>query len=322
MATFRKRNGKWQVRIQKTSGPSQARTFFTMSDAKLWARKVERNYDLGITEVRLALITLGDAFKRYLIEVSPRKKRPDIERYRIQAWLLHPLSRRILHNLKIQHLSAWRDEQINQGYSSNTIRLHLAVLSHLYTVAQNEWGYEGLKNPVRHLHKPKLPSVRETRMSDNDVDLLISNTQSPYLPSLIRLALLTAMRRSELIKLQWEDIDWSKQLIHLKDTKNGESRQIPIFDKVKVILEGIEGDKGSLFPIKEHAVSVAFRRAVKRSGLENMSFHTLRHEAITRFFEMGLTIPEVASISGHKSWAMLRRYTHLQSETLINKLNL
>jgi integrase len=268
------------------------------------------------------LITLGDAFKRYLIEVSPRKKRPDIERYRIQAWLLHPLSRRILHNLKIQHLSAWRDEQINQGYSANTIRLHLAVLSHLYTVAQNEWGYEGLKNPVRHLHKPKLPSVRETRMSDNDVDLLISNTQSPYLPSLIRLALLTAMRRSELIKLQWEDIDWSKQLIHLKDTKNGESRQIPIFDKVKVILEGIEGDKGSLFPIKEHAVSVAFRRAVKRSGLENMSFHTLRHEAITRFFEMGLTIPEVASISGHKSWAMLRRYTHLQSETLINKLNL
>jgi integrase len=322
MATFRKRNGKWQVRIQKTSGPSQARTFFTMSDAKLWARKVERNYDLGITEVRLALITLGDAFKRYLIEVSPRKKRPDIERYRIQAWLLHPLSRRILHNLKIQHLSAWRDEQINQGYSSNTIRLHLAVLSHLYTVAQNEWGYEGLKNPVPHLYKPKLPRVRETRMSDNDVDLLISNTQSPYLPSLIRLALLTAMRRSELIKLQWEDIDWSKQLIHLKDTKNGESRQIPIFDKVKVILEGIEGDKGSLFPIKEHAVSVAFRRAVKRSGLENMSFHTLRHEAITRFFEMGLTIPEVASISGHKSWAMLRRYTHLQSETLINKLNL
>jgi len=321
MATFRKRNGKWQVRIQKTSGPSQARTFFTMSDAKLWARKVERDYDLGITEVRLALITLGDAFKRYLIEVNPRKKRPDIERYRIQAWLLHPLSRRILHNLKIQHLSAWRDEQTNQGYSPNTIRLHLAVLSHLYTVAQNEWGYEGLKNPVSLLYKPKLPSVRETRISDNDIDLLISNTQSPYLPSLIRLALLTAMRRSELIKLTWQDIDWAKHLIHLKDTKNGENRQVPIFNQVKVLLQEIEKGDGQLFPIKEHAVSVAFRRAVKRSGLANISFHTLRHEAITRFFEKGLSIPEVASISGHKSWAMLRRYTHLQSKALIIKLN-
>lgn len=321
MATFRKRNGKWQVRIQKASGPSQTRTFFTMSDAKLWARKVERDYDLGITEVRLALITLGDAFKRYLIEVNPRKKRPNIERYRIQAWLLHPLSRRILHNLKIQHLSAWRDEQINQGYSANTIRLHLAVLSHLYTVAQNEWGYEGLKNPVPHLYKPKLPGARDIRINDDAITALIQHTQSPYLPSLIQLALLTAMRRSELIKLQWEDIDWSKQLIHLKDTKNGESRQIPIFDKVKVVLESIEGDKGPLFPIKEHAVTVAFRRTVKRSELVNISFHTLRHEAITRFFEMGLTIPEVASISGHKSWAMLRRYTHLQSKTLINKLN-
>ena len=322
MATFRKRNGKWQVRIQRASGPSQARTFFTMSDAKLWARKVERDYDLGITEVRLALITLGDAFKRYLIEVNPRKKRPGIERYRIQAWLLHPLSHRILHNLKIQHLSAWRDEQINQGYSANTIRLHLAVLSHLYTVAQNEWGYEGLKNPVPHLYKPKLPRVRETRMSDNDIDLLISNTQSPYLPSLIRLALLTAMRRSELIKLTWQEIDSDKHLIHVKETKNGANRQIPISNNIQTVLDNIDGDQGPLFPIKEHAVSVAFRRAVKRSGLENMSFHTLRHEGITRFFEMGLTIPEAASISGHKSWAMLRRYTHLQSKTLIDKLNL
>ena len=89
---------------------------------------------------------------------------------------------------------------------------------------------------------------------------------------------------------------------------------------MKVLLQEIERDSGQLVPIKGHAVSVAFRRAVKRSGLVNISFHTLRHEAITRFFEKGLSIPEVASISGHKSWAMLRRYTHLQSQKLINKL--
>jgi len=321
MATFRKRKGRWQARIQRASGTSQARTFFNLRDAKLWARKVERDVDLGILNIKPALIMVGEAFKRYLIEVTPRKKSAEIERYRIQAWRLHPISSRILHELKIHHLAAWRDEQINKGYSANTIRLHLAVLSHLYTIAQHEWGYEGLKNPVRHLHKPKLPGARDIRINDDAITLLIQHTQSPYLPSLIQLALLTSMRRSELIKLQWEDIDWSKQLIHLKDTKNGESRQIPIFDKVKVILESIAGDTGPLFPIKEHAVSVAFRRTVKRSGLVNISFHTLRHEAITRFFEVGLTIPEVASISGHKSWAMLRRYTHLQSKTLINKLN-
>ena len=321
MATFRKRKGKWQARIQRASGTSQARTFFNLRDAKLWARKVERDVDLGIQDIKPVLVTIGEAFNRYLIEVTPRKKSAAIEQYRIQAWLLHPLSRRILGDLKLSHLAVWRDEQINKGYSANTIRLHLAVLSHLYSIAQHEWGYEDLKNPVQHLHKPKLPSTREIRITDEDISTLIHHTQSPYLPSLIRLALLTGMRRSELIKLHWNDIDLERQLIYLTDTKNGENRQVPIFNQVNVLLQEIEKDDGQLFPIKEHAVSVAFRRAVKRSGLANISFHTLRHEAITRFFEIGLTIPEVASISGHKSWAMLRRYTHLRSQSLINKLN-
>jgi len=320
MATFRKRKGKWQARIQRASGTSQAKTFFNLRDARLWARKVERDVDLGIHDTKPVLVTIGEAFNRYLIEVTPRKKSAAIEQYRIQAWLLHPISRLLLGDLKLSHLALWRDEQINKGYSANTIRLHLAVLSHLYTVAQHEWGYADLKNPVLRLHKPKLPGARKTRITDEDIETLIQHTQSPYLPTLIRLALLTGMRRSELIKLQWNDIDLEKQLIYLTDTKNGDNRQVPIFNHVKALLQEIEKDNGQLFPIKEHAVSVAFKRAVKRSGRVDISFHTLRHEAITRFFEKGLSIPEVASISGHKSWAMLRRYTHLQSQKLINKL--
>ena len=148
MATFRKRKGKWQARIQRASGTSQARTFFNLRDAKLWARKVERDVDLGIHDIKPVLVTIGEAFNRYLIEVTPRKKSASIEQYRIQAWLLHPISRLLLGDLKLSHLAVWRDEQINKGYSANTIRLHLAVLSHLYTVAQHEWGYENLKNPV------------------------------------------------------------------------------------------------------------------------------------------------------------------------------
>ena len=321
MATFRKRKGKWQARIQRASGTSQARTFFNLRDAKLWARKVERDVDLGIQDIKPVLVTIGEAFNRYLIEVTPRKKSAAIEQYRIQAWLLHPLSRRILGDLKLSHLAVWRDEQINKGYSANTIRLHLAVLSHLYTIAQHEWGYEYLKNPVLHLHKPKLPRTRETRITDEDIAILIHHTQSPYLPFLIQLALLTSMRRSELIKLERKDIDFKNQIIYLTDTKNGENRQIPISQKVSTVLKSFEENEGPLFPIKEHAVSVAFRRAVKRSQLTKISFHTLRHEAITRFFEMGLTIPEVASISGHKSWSMLRRYTHMNTKNLVARLD-
>ena len=109
--------------------------------------------------------------------------------------------------------------------------------------------------------------------------------------------------------------------VHLKDTKNGEGRFVPLTNNIKNVLKDINRTSDQLFSISEHAVTVAFRRAIKKSNLNNLSFHTLRHEAITRFFEMGLTIPEVASISGHKSWSMLRRYTHLQSQTLIKKLD-
>ena len=84
MATYRKRHGKWQTRIQTNSGPTQARTFFTMRDAKLWARKVERDINLGIHTIKPALITVGEAFKRYLTEVTPRKKSAAIEQYRIE----------------------------------------------------------------------------------------------------------------------------------------------------------------------------------------------------------------------------------------------
>ena len=311
MATFRRRSGNWQVRIQRKDGPTQTRTFTNLSDAKQWARKVEREYDLGVNDLQPRMITLKEALIRYLNEVTPRKKRPEIETYRIKAWLNHELSQKLISQIKTQHLALWRDEKIRLGFQPNTIRIHLAVLSHLYTTAQSEWGYDHLRNPVVNLSRPRLPPARDSRISDKDIELLIQNTKSPYLPTLIRLGLYSAMRRSELIKLQWQDIDWERGVIHLKDTKNGDNRRVPLFDSIKELLQPIAQDEGQVFPMTEHAVSIAFRRAVLRSDLKNISFHTLRHEAITRFFEEGLGIPQVASISGHKSWGMLKRYTHL-----------
>ena len=314
MANFRKRSGKWQARIQRGNVTSPTKTFATYQDAQKWARKIEREYDQGHYESINVPIPLTEALLRYETEISQYKKRPEIERYRINAWLKTDLSLLRLHQIKTHHLAVWRNTMINKGYKPNTIRLHLALLSHLFTIAITEWGFEDLKNPVTNLTKPKCTTSKDTRISDQEIDLLIKHTQSPYLPNLIHIALYTGMRRSEIIKLTWKDINWEKNNIQVRDTKNGENRNIPLFKALKRLLLNMKSDSpGQLFPITEHAVSVAFRRSVMRSNLPNISFHTLRHEAITRFFEQGLSIPEVAMISGHKSWAMLRRYTHLQN---------
>ena len=113
MATFRKRNGKWQARIQVSGGPSQARTFFKLSDARKWAQQTEEAYQQGLLKTRPDPITLYDAFKRYMADVNPRKKRSHIERYRIKAWMQGCLNQRKLEYIRTFHLAAWRDDKIN-----------------------------------------------------------------------------------------------------------------------------------------------------------------------------------------------------------------
>ena len=76
-----------------------------------------------------------------------------------------------------------------------------------------------------------------------------------------------------------------------------------------------------ILPYNAESVSAAFQRACNRLGIVDLHFHDLRHEGITSLFESGLSIEEVAMISGHRSWAMLRRYTHLSATTLAEKMN-
>ena len=107
MATFRKRNGKWQARIQISGGPTQARTFYKLSDARKWAQQIEEAYQQGLMETRPDPITLYEAFQRYLNDINPRKKRPHIERYRIRAWMQHSLNQRKLEYIRTYHLATW-----------------------------------------------------------------------------------------------------------------------------------------------------------------------------------------------------------------------
>ena len=130
------------------------------------------------------------------------------------------------------------------------------------------------------------------------------------------------MRQGELIRLRWEHIDLNRRTAHLPDTKNGESRTVPLSTTAIRVLHALHRSlHGKVFPgVTTEAIKHAYIRAVRRAGIENLRFHDLRHEATTRLFEKGLNIMEVASITGHKDLRMLRRYTHLKAEDLARKL--
>ena len=180
-----------------------------------------------------------------------------------------------------------------------------------------------MTDTVDNVRKPAPCKPRRRRVNTGEYEALCDAVKScrvTYIWPLINLAIVTAMRRGELLKLTWTDIDWEDKTATLSDTKNGLERVIPLSDKAIAILEKLKRPKGKVFQATEVAVRQAWERLVVRAGIKDLHFHDLRHEAISRFFEMGLSVPEVALISGHKDYRMLARYTHLRAEDVGKKM--
>jgi len=111
------------------------------------------------------------------------------------------------------------------------------------------------------------------------------------------------MRRGEILRLQWELVDLDRRIAFLPLTKNGSSREVPLSTNAAKVLarQRQRNDTPSPFPVTPNGFRLAWDRLRSRAGLVDFRFHDLRHEAISRFFELGLNIPEVAVISGHKT---------------------
>ena len=147
MATFRKRSNAWQARIQRSDYPDISKSFKTRSEAVVWARKIESELYSGVfTQPPLATskVLLKDLLERYKNDVTCHKKHPTIEVYRINSCKRHTLANQPISSIKGSDIAKWREERVKLGRSPNTIRLELAILSNLFTVAANELGYESL----------------------------------------------------------------------------------------------------------------------------------------------------------------------------------
>lgn len=144
--------------------------------------------------------------------------------------------------------------------------------------------------------------------------------RTPYIWACIDFAVETAMRHSEILSLLWENVDLDTRIVLLPDTKNGSKREVPLTKKAARILSILPKHEDRTFPTTDYTIRHGWDRLVKRAGIEGLRFHDLRHEAVSRFFEMGLSVPEVAAISGHKDYRMLASYTHVSAKILAEKL--
>ena len=289
MASILKRNDKWFVRVRKHRQPSQSKTFTIKQDAQRWAVMIERQIDQGLVGCVDKSVTLGDLLKRYLKEVTPHKKSRDKETWRIKALLKRSISGVGLPNLTSTIISNFKTLRLADG--ARTTRYDLALIRHCLEFARLEWGYYLPINPVDLVSKPKLNKPRDSRVSAYDIDKLmhaLRETKVTYLKPLILIALETGLRQGELIKLLWKDVDLDSRLLKVRDTKNGEDRVIPLSNKSLSILESLPRPGKTVFNASHSSLQNAWKRLIKRSGLIDLHFHDLRHEAISRFIQRGL----------------------------------
>jgi integrase len=323
MATIRKLpSGSWQAMVRRKGDKVLSKTFLVKAHAEKWARQIEIQLESGafINQSALEKITFSELAYKYKIEITPQKKGHIQESYRIDT-LCKQFGNRSLATILPKDIALYRDSLLHKGLSGGTVTHELNLLSKIFDTAIRDWGMPLQTNPVTPIRKPKKSRPRNRRLETNELErLLLELRSTEEMIDIVLLATETAMRRSELLSLEWAKINLKDRTVNLSDTKNGCSREVPLSPKAVMIIKAIPQRSDKVFNTKPCSVSHAFNRACVRAGIKNLRFHDLRHEGTTRFFELGLNTMEVSTITGHKSLAMLARYTHLRAADLALKL--
>ncbi|MBB4427107.1 integrase [Bradyrhizobium sp. CIR48] len=326
MATIRQRGKKWQVQVRRAGSGALSKSFLRRKDADAWARQMEIRADrseLPADSGALKAIKLADLITRYRKEVTSKKRGGKIEDSVLARMLCDPICKLSLSQLGTADFARYRDRRL-ACVAPTTLKRQLNPIQHMFEVAKRDWAIPIKDNPIKTLRFSAKMRMRTRRLRPGELNRLLKATRScrsSEIAQIIQFALATGMRRGEIASMQWKDLDLKRRLLTIPITKNGHARTVPLSnDAIKALPKRCSID-GRVFSKTGNAIHLAWDRITKRAGINDLRFHDLRHEAISRFFELGLTIPEVATISGHRDATMLLRYAHASPSAVFKKLN-
>jgi integrase len=338
--------GDYQYFVEiRRKGQTIRETFCTLEEARVFKANQLKKLDAGIMgdHLKLKSTKFKDLLQRYLEDVTPTKKGSVQETGRLRAWLKHQLAEEPISKLLPEHFTAYRDARRTDGRAPDTIRLELILVQHVFQTAIEEWGYRDLQNPVLTVKKP-VGVGRERRLSATEERYLmdaLANSGYPNFRALVAFAIETAMRQGELCKLTWNRVDLHNRSVSLlgSQTKNGQPRTVPLSLGALHILERLPHRQGLVFGmsatmVREHfpeALAVARAEYVRdcvetgasadQETLVDFHFHDLRHEATSRLVMRLRNLASVQMVTGHKTLAMLQRYTHLLHHDVLQEMD-
>jgi integrase len=325
----RSENGKsWRASVAR-HGVRKTGTFQTKAQAEAWARRIETELfsakaaGLNLTTNRITLTLLID---RYIREMRPVQKwghSKDACLIRLQ----NRLGKHRVEDLSPQHVVAYALERRGEGVRDATIEQDVIFLGQVLAVARGAWGFavaSSFTQDVRAALKPLAwqPKSRQAgrEATEAELDRVKACWSSAVPVAIIDFAVDSAMRLGEITGLLWADLDGSTIVVRDRKhplQKSGNDMRVPLLGRCPAIVAAQPRYSDRVFPFPADTVGTAWQRACKAAGVTGLRFHDLRHTGATRLFRAGYDIPQVALVTGHRDWTMLKRYTHVRAEDLL-----
>lgn len=340
MPTYRLRNGRHQAQVRVKEGGvivhQESSTFDTRAQARAWGEALERRIaKTGIEARRKSMVSLADLMDMHVKMLQKIGRESFAIEHRFKNLKAYPFTLKPVESVTSADFIAWAVEHA-PGRSPATLLNHMMAVRAAYRAAPVAHGIplemSVVTHAIDHLRRMQIvaPSkCRDRRVSDAELEQIeawwrkLEGTLIP-LPTILRFLVALPRRREEVMQATWADYDSKAHTLLLRDTKHPtmpRDELVPVPPDAQDILSRMPRTKGPIFPYRGASVSAAFQRAAKMLGIEGITLHDLRHEGISRLFESGLNIPEVSLISGHSSWASLKRYTQIQPSHVLEKLN-
>lgn len=338
MASIKQYRGKtWRAIIRRKGFPVQSKTFASKKDAEAWAASVESRLGVsqfdGLQLKAAKTMTVRDVFERYEREVAPNFKGRNslgILKRVIRDAAFMDL---VLSKITPLDIWQWRDDRA-QDIQPQSVHRELNTISGVFTHAIKEWGVPLASNPCHSVSRFKgADKSRDKVWSPADVTTLLDaigwredmplGEGRDYVGWALLLGIETAMRIGELCALRVSDFHPAEQYAQLRDTKNGDDRQVPLSTtaiKYLMILCANKMPTDKVFPLIAATLGEYFLEARRKCGLEHLVFHDSRHTAATQLSAKLPNVLELSAVTGHRSLKSLKRYYHPTPAAIAGKL--
>ena len=323
----------YRVQVRRKGAPTLSATFQTYKDAKEWevvteaAIRTKRHFPYKAQEQH----TLAEAVERYLQTVLPHHPYETRDKYtRSIRWWAAQMGGCDLTDLTADSLLK-RRAILEKRLAPATVNLYWFALSSLLTQAWVEWRWITV-HPMCQVRRLREPRGRVRFLSDEERQRLLAACQQsphPHLYVIVRLALATGGRHTELLRLTWQDIDLKRGILTFHDTKNHESRAVPLTANVVALLaQQRERYASCVFPRRNGRAMTSFwdswRAVRQQANLRDFRFHDLRHTFASYLAMSGANLLAIAELLGHKRLDMVKRYAHLteaHTRSVVERMN-